>query len=91
MAAKKQGDRIGTLIKDWEALAKRLRSDVAKRARAAGLPKDLQSAANQLRKQAAAVAAQVEKRVHQLRKDLEKGSIAPGRRAKAGRRKHAAA
>ncbi len=84
MAAKKRGDRIGALIKDVEALTKRLRSDV-------GLPRDLQSAANQLRKRAAAVAAQVEKRVHQLRKDLEGGSAAPGRRAKAGRRKHAAA
>jgi hypothetical protein len=71
MATKKQHDRVGALIADVEALAKRLRADIRKRAEAAGLLKNLQAAANQLRKRAAMAAAQVEKYVHQIRKELE--------------------
>ena len=90
MAAKKPQDQIGALIKDVEALARRLRAKITKRARAAGMPKDLQSAAKQLRKGAAVLAAQVEKYVHQLRKELEAGP-ARAHHAKARRRKHATA
>ncbi len=71
MATKKQGDRVGALIADVEALAKRLRTDIRKRAEAAGFLKNLRAAADQLRKRAAAAAAQVEKYVHQIRKELE--------------------
>ena len=61
MPTKKQGDRVGALIKEVEALAKRLRTDIRKRAEAAGLLKNLRAAADQLRKRAAMAAAQVEK------------------------------
>ncbi|HVM95220.1 MAG TPA: hypothetical protein VMT89_02470 [Candidatus Acidoferrales bacterium] len=71
MASKRPSDRVGRLVADVEALAKRLRSDVRKRVKGAGLPKRLQKAANDLRKRAAFAAAQVEKYVHQIRKELE--------------------
>jgi glutamate-1-semialdehyde aminotransferase len=75
-------DRVNALIKEVEALAKRLQTDIRKRVQAAGLLKNLQSAANRLRTQAAKAAAQVEKYVHELRKDLER-SAKPAPRAKA--------
>jgi hypothetical protein len=90
MATMKRGDHIGALICDVEALAKRLRAGITKRAKAAGMPKDLQTAAKQLRKQAATVAAQVEKYVHEIRRELE-GAAKPARRAKTKRRKPAMA
>jgi hypothetical protein len=85
MATKKQGDRVGALIAEVEALAKRLRTDIRKRAEAAGLLKSIKAAANQLRKRAAVAAAQVEKYVHQIRKDLETAgkSAKPAKRRKA--------
>ena len=89
MAAKKPGDRIGAMIGDVEELAQRMRADITKRAKAAGLPKNLQKVATQLRKRAATAAAQVEKYVHQLRKDLE-GGARPAHRARSSKRKHAA-
>jgi hypothetical protein len=73
MATKKQGDRIGAMVKEVEKLAKQLRADVGKRAAATGLPKNLKAAADRLRKLAAALAAQVEKYAHEVRKDLEGG------------------
>ncbi len=90
MAPKRSTDRIDTLIADVEGLAERIRKDVVKRVRAAGLPKGLESTAKRLRKQAALVAAQVEKYAHQLRKDLEGRTAKPAHHAKA-RRRHAAA
>jgi len=69
----KKRDRIADLIKEVEALAKRLRADIRKRAKATGVPKNLQAAADRLRKQAAAVAGMVEKYAHELRKELEPG------------------
>jgi len=70
----KKRDRITALIKEVEALAKRLRADIRKRAQATGVPKNLQAAADRLRKQAAMVAGMVEKYAHELRKELEGGS-----------------
>jgi len=70
----KKRDRIADLIKEVEALAKRLRADIRKRAKATGVPKNLQAAADRLRKQAAMVAGMVEKYAHELRKELEGGS-----------------
>jgi len=87
MATKKQGDRVGAMIKEVEALAKRLRTDIRKRAEAAGLLKNLRAMADQLRKQAARAAAQVEKYVHQIRTELE----AAGKSAKPAKRKKAKA
>jgi ABC-type transporter Mla subunit MlaD len=83
MATKKQGDRIGALIADVEKVAKRLRADIRKRAEATGLLKNLNAMANQLRKRAAAAAAQVEKYVHEIRKELEAGA----KKAPAAKRK----
>jgi len=87
MAVKKpaQHDRIGALVRELEAVAKRLRTDIRKRAGAAGILKQIESGANQLRKRAAAVAAQVEKYVHELRLELEKVPKA-AKKAKGGRK-----
>ena len=71
MAKKRPSDRAGKLVAEVEALAKRLRSDVRKRISETGLPKRLQKAAADLRKRAAAAAAQVEKYVHDIRTELE--------------------
>jgi len=73
MTTPHKGDRIAELIKEVEAVAKRLRMDVRKRALASGLAKNLQAAADRLRKQAAAVAGQVEKYAHEIRRELEVG------------------
>ena len=87
--AKKQKDRAAALIKDVETAAKRLRTEIRRRAQRTGLVKTLQSAADQLRKRAAAAAAQVEKYVHELRKELEKGSKPPKRKKKVAKKKPA--
>jgi hypothetical protein len=87
MATKKQGDRVGAMVADVEALAKRLRADIRKRAEAAGLLKNLRAMADQLRKRAAKAAAQVEKYVHQIRTELE----AAGKSRKPAKRKKARA
>jgi hypothetical protein len=84
--AKRRGDRISELIKDVESSAKRLRADVRKRANATGLLKNLQTAAEQLRKRAAAAAGQVERYVHELRKELEGSAGQAARKAKSARR-----
>lgn len=88
MATKAKGDRIGALVGEVEALAKRLRTDIRRRAKAAGLEKNLKAAADQLRKRAAAAAAQVERYVHDIRKELE-GGAKPAARSKARKRKAA--
>jgi hypothetical protein len=64
--------RISEMIAEVEAMAKRLRKDVLKRAEATG--SELKKNADLLRKRAASVAALVEKQIHQLRKDLEKSA-----------------
>jgi hypothetical protein len=89
--ARKQGDQIAAVIKEVEAIAKRLRSDIRKRTGAAQLRKRLEAAAAQLRKRAATAAGYVEKYVHELRKELE-GSRkpAPRRKVKRARPKKAA-
>ncbi len=71
MAGKRRNDRAGRLVAEVETLAKRLRMDVRKRAKEGGILKRLQKAADDLRKRAAVAAAQVEKYVHDIRKELE--------------------
>ena len=89
MATKQSRDRVGALVKEVEAVAKRLRLDIRKRAKASGLLKNLQSAADRLRKRAATAAAQVERYIHEIRKELE-GATKPARRPAPKRRKRAA-
>lgn len=84
MPAKQQGDRVGKMVRDVEALAKSLRTELRKRAE--DLPKNLHQIAHRLRKQAAAAAAQVEKYVHAVRKELETAPKARPR-AKAAKRR----
>ena len=69
--AKKSGARIPALLKEVEKAARQLRVAIRKRAKAA--PKNIESAANRLRKGAADVARQVEKYVHEIRVELERG------------------
>jgi len=84
--APKREDRIARLIGGVEAVAKRLRTDLRKRATAVGISKSLQGAAAQLRKRAAVVAGQVEKHAHDLRKELEGRPAAPAKRKSRARR-----
>ena len=70
--ATKRGDRLAAVIKEIEALAKRLRTDVRRAAREVGLTKNLEKLAKALRKQAAMAAGQVEKYAHELRMELSK-------------------
>jgi hypothetical protein len=76
MADKNQDhqDRIHGLIKEVESLAKSLRTNLRKRADVSPVLKEVQKAADRLRRQAAATAGQVEKYVHSIRKELEKGA-----------------
>ena len=76
MADKKQDhqDRIRGLIKEVESLAKGLRADLRKRADVTPVLKEVQKAADRMRRQAGAAAGQVEKYVHSIRKELEKGT-----------------
>jgi hypothetical protein len=88
MATKKRGeDRIGALVREIEALAKRLRADIRKRAQKAGVEKRLRVTADRMRKLAANVAGQVEKYAHEIRKELEP-SAKPAKRRTA--KKHRA-
>jgi hypothetical protein len=87
MAAKKRGeDRISALVHEVEALAKRLRADVRKRARSVGVEKRLRMTADRLRKLAANIAGQVEKYAHEVRKELE-ASAKPAKRRRAKKRR----
>jgi len=81
----KRSDRLAELIADVEELAKRMRKEVQRAARKSGLTKNLETAANTLRKRAAAVAGQVEKYVHEVRMELVKG--APANRRRMARRR----
>ncbi len=80
----KRPDRLAEVIAEIEELAKRLRMEVMRAARKAGLTKNLERAAKRLRKRAAVVAGQVEKYAHELRMELVKGTAA---RRKGMRRK----
>jgi hypothetical protein len=87
MAANKRGeDRIGALVREVEALARRLRADIRKRARAAGVEKRLRVTADRMRKLAASIVAQVEKYAHEIRKELE-GGAKPAKRPTAKKRR----
>ena len=85
--ARKPHDRLTEVIDEIEALAKRLRTDLRRVARETGLAKNLQRAAEALRKRAIQVAALVERYAHSLRVELAKRA-AP--RRPAARRKRAA-
>lgn len=85
MAAKARTDRVGKMVAEVETLAKRLRTDLRKRVRAANLPQNLDKMAAALRKRAAGAAAQVEKYVHEIRMELEKS--VPGRKPARSRAK----
>lgn len=74
MADKGMNDRIARLVREVENAAKQLRTEIRKRVQETGILKRWESAANQLRKQAAAVAAQVEKYAREVRQELERGS-----------------
>jgi hypothetical protein len=89
MATKKK-DRLTEVIKEIEALAKRLRADLRRAANEAGLTKNLERAAAALRKQMASLAAQVEKYVHELRMELSKPMKVVAAPKKAAPRKRAA-
>lgn len=69
----KRRARLTEVIKEIEALVKRLRTELRNAARKSGLTKNLEQAAAALRKQAALLAAQVEKYVHELRMELARG------------------
>lgn len=86
--ATRRHDRLAAVLKEIDTLVKRLRAELRRAARE-GLTKNLERAAAALRKQAAAVAAQVEKYAHELRMELAKGATAKRAAAKrpAARRK----
>lgn len=78
-------DRLHDLIKEVEALAKGIRSNLRQRVESAGVLKEVQKAADQLRKTAASAAVHVEKYVHGLRQELE-GAGKPKKKAPAKRK-----
>ena len=84
-------ERLAALIKDLEKAARQLRNDIQKRARAA--PRNMEAAAQRLRKGAADIAGQVEKYIHDLRVGLEgkkaRAAKRPARRAPARRKRRA--
>lgn len=88
MANSKQDyhERIQSLIKDVEGLAKNLRSNLRKRADVRSVVKEVEKAANQLRKQAATTAGQVEKYLHALRKELDPGTSATKKKRPAAKK-----
>jgi hypothetical protein len=83
--ATKRPDRLATLIREIEALAKRLRRDLRRAMRDTGLTRNLEQLARTLRKQAALLAAEVERRARDLRLELLKRA-APKRPAERRRR-----
>ncbi len=72
MAEKGRNDRIMQLVRDVENVAKQLRTEIRKRVEETGILKRWEATANQLRKQAATVAAQVEKYAREVRQELER-------------------
>ncbi len=83
MADKARNHRIRELVNEVERIAKRLRTDIRRRVEETGILKNLEGAANQLRKQAAVVAAQVEKYAREMRQQLERSSKGKGKAAPA--------
>jgi hypothetical protein len=81
--------RITSLIREVESAARRLNADIRKRTTPAAIQKNLERAASELRKLAANAAAQVEKYVHELRKDLEGRSATTAKKTKTTKRKRA--
>jgi hypothetical protein len=79
--ATRRHDRLAAVLKEIEALAKRLRAELRRAARE-GLTKNLERAAAALRKQAVLVATQIEKYAHEVRVELAKGAPATRRAAK---------
>jgi hypothetical protein len=82
---KKRPDRLTEMIVEIEAMAKRLRAELRRAVRATGLTKNLEQAAAALRKQAALMAALVERYAHELRIGLFKGAAVPRRAARRSR------
>jgi hypothetical protein len=78
MAEKGTNDRITQLVREVESVAKQLRTEIRKRVQETGILKRLEQTANQLRKQAATVAAQVEKYAREVRQELERGKKGKG-------------
>jgi hypothetical protein len=78
-------DSIRKMMHEVEGLAKEVRASIRKRAKQAGLTKNLQKAAKQLRDGAAKAAAQVEKYAHSLRTELEGASKAATARKRSKR------
>ncbi|GBD27158.1 hypothetical protein HRbin30_02502 [bacterium HR30] len=74
MADKGRNDRITQLVREVENVARQLRNEIRKRVQETGILKRWEATANQLRKQAATVAAQVEKYAREVRQELEKSS-----------------
>ncbi len=64
-------DRVAALMKDVEAHARKLRTDVKKTVATIGLQRKLKVGARKLRKQAAAAAKRLEKHVQQIGKDIQ--------------------
>jgi len=78
MAEKGTNDRITQLVREVESVAKQLRTEIRKRVQETGILKRWEQTANQLRKQAATVAAQVEKYAREVRQELERGKKGKG-------------
>lgn len=66
----KRPERLTMMVREVEALAKRLRTDIRRAARETGLTKNLERAAVALRKRVAVLMAQLERYVHELRMEL---------------------
>ena len=77
--ATKRRDQLTVVIKEIEAMARRLRTDVRRAAREVGLTKNLEKAAAALRKQVALLVGHLEKYVHELRMELSKAPPAKKR------------
>ena len=88
--AKRKVDRIARVVAEVEKVAKALRADVRKRVKARPLLKALQNAAERLRERAVKAAGEVEKYVHEIRRELE-GSQAPKRGVRRRRTRRATA
>lgn len=69
MPTKKPGG-IADLVSEVEKIAKRLRVEIRRAARTAGVERTLRAAARNLRHRAADVAEQVEKYAHEIRVEL---------------------
>lgn len=86
MAETGRNNRIVQLVREVEHVAKQLRSEIRKRVQETGILKRWEATANQLRKQAANVAAQVERYAREVRQELEKtpkSKAKPASKAKA--------